>query len=91
MGCPPRFNLDRGRWLKKEVSSHINFLELKAELIAFQALVLSVKGPHICFGIDNRTAMTHINKLAEHSVSNTVKSSNRIMELCPEQKTDNFS
>ena len=26
-----------------------------------------------------------------HSVSNTVKASNRIMKLCPEQKPDNFS
>ena len=52
-----------GRWLKKEASSHTNFLELKAAFLAFQALVPSVKGPHICFGIYNHTAMSHINKL----------------------------
>ena len=34
-----------GGWLKKEASSHINFLELKAAFLAFQALVPSVKGP----------------------------------------------
>ena len=38
-------------------------LELKAAFLAFQALLPSVKGPHICFGIDNCTAMSHINKL----------------------------
>ena len=64
---------------------------IKAAFLAFQALVPSVKGPHICFGIDNRTAMSHMNKLGGHSVSNTVKSSSRIMELCSEQKPDNFS
>ena len=63
MGRPSGFNRDRGKWLKKEASSHINFLELKAAFLAFQALVPSVKGPHICFGIYNRTAMSHINKL----------------------------
>ena len=40
-----------GGWLKKEASSHINFLKLKAAFLAIQALILSVKGPHICFGI----------------------------------------
>ena len=63
MGCPPRFNPDRGKMVKKEASSHINFLKLKAAFLAFQVLVPSVKGPHICFGIDNCTAMSHINKL----------------------------
>ena len=55
MACPPRFNPDRGN----------NFLELKAAFLAFQALVPSVKGPHICFGIDNCTAMPHLNKLRD--------------------------
>ena len=49
--------------MKKEANSHINSLEQKAAFLAFLALVPSVKGPHICFGIDNRTAMSHINKL----------------------------
>ena len=31
--------LIRGRWLRKEASFHINFLELKAAFLAFQALV----------------------------------------------------
>ena len=52
-----------GRWLKKQASSHINFLELKAVFLAFQALIPSVKGSHICFGIDYRTALSDINKL----------------------------
>ena len=80
-----------GRWLKREASSHINFLELKAALLAFQALVPSVKGPHICFGIDNRTAMSHINKLGGTCSQNLSNLANTIMELCPEQKPDNFS
>ena len=65
MGCPPRFNPDRGKMVNKETSSHINFLELKAAFLAFQALVPSVKGLHICFGIDSHTAMSHINKLGD--------------------------
>ena len=39
------------------------FSELKAAFLEFQVLVSSVKGPQICFGIDNCTAMSHINKL----------------------------
>ena len=70
---------------------HPNFLELKAAFLAFQALAPSVKGAHICFGKDNRTAMSHINKLGGTSLSKSVKSSNKIMELCSEQKPDNFS
>ena len=49
--------------VKKEASPQIDFLELKAAFLAFQALVPSVKGPHIRFGIDNHTAMSHITKL----------------------------
>ena len=41
------------------------FLELKAEFLVFQALVPSVKGPHICFGRDNCTAMSHISMLGD--------------------------
>ena len=74
-----------GRCLKKEVNSHINFLELKAAFLAFQGLLLSVNGPHICFGIDNRTAMCHINKLGGIR-SETL--SNPAIELCPEQRRD---
>ena len=67
-----------GRWLKKEASSHINFLELKAAFLAFQALVPSVKGPNVCFGIDNRTAISHINKLGG---TQSQKLSNLAIEL----------
>ena len=55
----------------------------------FQALVPSVKGPHICFGRDNCTAMSHINKLG--GTQSQTLSNLAIMELCPEQKPDNFS
>ena len=68
MGYPPRFSPDRGKMVEKETSSHINFLELKAAFLAFQTLVPSVKGPHICFRTDNRTAMSHINKLGALSL-----------------------
>ena len=78
MGCPPRFNPDRGKMVKKKASSHINFLELKAAFLAFQAFVPSVKGPHICFGIDNHTAMSHINKLGD---TQSKKLSNLAIEL----------
>ena len=65
MGCPPRFNPDREKIVKKGPVP-TNFLELKAAFLGFQALVPSVKGPHICFGIDNQRAMSHINELGGH-------------------------
>ena len=49
-------------WKKRPVPASV-FLELKTAFLAFQVLVPSVKGPHICFGIDNCAATSHINKL----------------------------
>ena len=78
IGYPPKFNPDNGKMVKKEASSHMNFLELKATFLAFQVLVPSVKGAHICFGIDNCTAMYHINKLGG---TQSQKLSNLAIEL----------
>ena len=66
------------RWFKKKASFHMNFLEIKAAFLAFQALVPSVKGSHICFGIDNCIAMSHINKLGDTHSQNL---SNLAIEL----------
>ena len=51
---------------------------------------ISQGAPHL-FRHRQPLSMSHINKLGGHLISNTVKSSSRIMELCPEHKPDNFS
>ena len=64
MECPPRFNPDSGNMGKKRGQFAHQFSEIKSSIIlALQALVPSVKGSHICFDLDNHTAMSHINKL----------------------------
>ena len=53
-----------GRWnWEEKVKSHINWLELKAAFLALQAFVPQLKHQHVQIGIDNKTAMTYINKL----------------------------
>ena len=53
-----------GRWnWEEKVKSHINWLELKAAFLALQAFLPQLKHQHVQIGIDNKTAMTSINKL----------------------------
>ena len=53
-----------GRWnWEEKVKSHINWLELKAAFLALQAFLPQLKHQHVQIGIDNKTAMTYINKL----------------------------
>ena len=86
-----------GRWLKKrgQFPVEINFSGTKSSIPSVSGSCSISQGPYICFSRDNCMAMSHISKLGGggggHSVSNTVKSSKRIMELCPEQKPNNFS
>ena len=51
-----------GDWEEK-VKSHINWLESKAAFLALQAFLPQLKHQHVQIGIDNKTAMTYINKL----------------------------
>ena len=53
-----------GRWnWEEKLKSHINWLELKAAFLALQAFLPQLKHQHVQIGIDNKTAMTYINKL----------------------------
>ena len=53
-----------GQWnWEEKVKSHINWLELKAAFLALQAFLPQLKHQHVQIGIDNKTAMTYINKL----------------------------
>ena len=53
-----------GRWnLEEKVKSHINWLELKAAFLALQAFLPQLKHQQVQIGINNKTAMTYINKL----------------------------
>ena len=78
MGCPPRFNPDRGKMVKKRGQFPHKLSGTKSSIPSFQALVPSVKEPHICFGKDNRTVMSHINKLGG---TQSQKLSNLAIEL----------
>ena len=75
-GCPSGFNPDRGKMIKKE-----------AAFPAFQALVPSAKD---LFWYRQPHSHVSYKQARGHSLSNSVKSSNRIMESCPEQKPHNF-
>ena len=53
-----------GQWnWEEKLKSHINWLELKAAFLALQAFLPQLKHQHVQIGIDNKTAMTYINKL----------------------------
>ena len=53
-----------GRWnWEEKLKSHVNWLELKAAFLALQAFLPQLKHQHVQIGIDNKTAMTYINKL----------------------------
>ena len=65
-GLGAHLNLTKvgGQWTWEEkVKSHINWLELKAAFLALQAFLPQLKYQHVQVGIDNKTAMTYINKL----------------------------
>ena len=79
------------RWYKKEASSQINFSGTKSSIPSIScSRSISQGAPHL---FRHKQLHGHVSyqQAGGHSVSNTVKSSNRIMELCPEQKPDNFS
>ena len=53
-----------GQWnWEEKLKSHINWLELKAAFLALQAFLPQLKHQHVQIGIENKTAMTYINKL----------------------------
>ena len=52
----------RGTWNGHEKRKHINELELLTVLKALRLVILLVKGDHVQFLIDNRTACCYINK-----------------------------
>ncbi|XP_052058703.1 uncharacterized protein LOC127698962 isoform X1 [Mytilus californianus] len=51
----------QGRWNIDECQNHINVLELKAIILALQALCRSVKDCHICVRTDSAVAVAYIN------------------------------
>ena len=64
MGGTFKSSKNRGRWnWEEKLKSHINWLELKAAFLALQAFLPQLKHQHVQIGIDNKTAMTCINKL----------------------------
>ena len=52
-----------GRWKEPEALDHINYLELKAAYLALRAFLPLIRGNHVQFGLDNRTAVAYINQL----------------------------
>ena len=53
-----------GQWnWEEKVKSHINWLELKAAVLALQAFLPQLKHQHVQIGIVNKTAMTYISKV----------------------------
>ena len=52
-----------GRWKELETLDHINYLKLEAAYLALRAFLPLIKGSHVQFGLDNRTAVAYINRL----------------------------
>ena len=52
-----------GCWKEPEALDHINYLELKAAYLALRAFLPLIRGNHVQFGLDNRTAVAYINWL----------------------------
>ena len=93
MGCPPRFNPDRGKMVEKKrlVPSRINFSGTKSNIPSVSgSCSISQGAPHLFWQRQLHGNISY-KQAGGHSVSNTVKSSKRSMELCPERKPDNFS
>ena len=91
MGHLSRFNPDRGKMVKKRSQFPHKFSGTKSSIPSFSGCrSISQGAPHLFW---HRQLHSHVsNKQARgHSVSKTAKSSNRIMELCPERKPDNLS
>ena len=57
-----------GPWSAAEKKHHINFLELKAVLLALQSWESLVSGKHVCVMVDNQAAVSIINYMgSSHS------------------------
>ena len=52
-----------GRWTPVESSLHINVLELTAAWFALKSFESLVSGKHVLIQMDNRTAVTYLNKM----------------------------
>ena len=52
-----------GCWKELEALDHINYLELKAAYLALRAFLPLIRGNHVQFGLDNRSAVAYINRL----------------------------
>ena len=77
-----------GQWKwEKKVKAHINVLELKAAFLALQAFPPQLKHQHVQFGIDNKIAMTYVNKLGELFRSSDISSFGDL-KFCSRQKPD---
>ena len=52
-----------GHWKELEALNHINYLTVEAAFLALRAFLPLIKGSHVQFGLDNRTAVAYINRL----------------------------
>ena len=58
-----------GLWTTEEACSHINLLELKAAYLAFQCFLKERVSTHILVRLDNRTAISYLNRMRGPSFS----------------------
>ena len=69
----------------------INVLELQAAFLAIKALLPKIDKPHVQFAIDNRTAVTYMNKIRWNPLTSTFTLSNRTMAFCSENEPNSVS
>lgn len=67
-----------GFWNKEEQTHHINFLELRAVLLALESLANNLRQKRILLRIDNTTAISYINKMGGIQYENFNKLSREI-------------
>lgn len=72
----------RGFWNEEESHKHINYLELLAALYSLQSFTRDVYNKHILLRIDNKTAISCINKMGSTQYKTLNSITSQIWEWC---------
>ena len=74
-----------GLWDEGEREKHINFLEIKAALLALKTLAHSCLNKHILLRVDNTTALSYISKMGGTKYSNLHEITKSLWGWCIER------
>ena len=75
-----------GKWTVTESQHHVNYLELKAAFLALQSFVRDKSNVCILIRMDNRTAITYVNKLGGLRLSHLCRLALELWDWCQIRK-----